>query len=228
MSRPLRVLITSGPTREPIDAVRFLSNASTGYMGTQLAQAAVDRGHRVTVISGPVSEPLPRRARVVRVERARQMQAALYRRARQADVVIMAAAVSDFQLRRPTRGKIRRAGTLRLHLTATPDLLAGLPRRAGQVVAGFALERGQAVVRAGEKLRKKRLDLMLAQEIGPRGSPFGRRAVRAWLLERGGVIPLGRCSKATVARRLLDKAETLWYGQHMLSPRRKRSYALVA
>ena len=100
----LRILISAGPTREPIDRVRFLSNSSTGYMGAVLAAEALARGHRVVVVHGPITEPLPSGVRTIPVERAREMEQVLRRYATSADVVLMAAAVSDFRAaRRPTR-----------------------------------------------------------------------------------------------------------------------------
>ena len=216
----MRVLISAGPTREPIDPVRYLSNESTGYLGARLAALALARGHRVTVVCGPVSEPPPRRARVVPVTDSRQMERAMRREARAADVVIMAAAVADFRAARPSRTKLPRRGTLRLRLEATPDIVARLPRRPGQVIAGFALETGQVLARARRKLRQKRLDVIVAQDAAA-GSPFGRRPVNAWLLAKDGAVQgLGRAGKPAIARALLDKVEALWYGQasHFRTP----------
>ncbi len=212
--RPLRVLISAGPTREPIDPVRFISNDSTGYMGARLAAEALARGHRVTVVSGPVTEPLPSAARLIAVREAREMDAQMRRQAGTADVVLMAAAVSDFRAARPRTTKLPRRAGLTLRLQATPDILGRLPRRRHQILVGFALESGRVVPRAKRKLRAKRLDLLLAQQLNGEGPPFGRRSVRAWLVGReGGAVRLGRLSKARVARVLLDIVEELWYGQ---------------
>ena len=217
----LRVLIAAGPTREPIDPVRFLSNYSTGYLGAQLATEALGRGHRVTVVLGPAAEPMPRGARVIPVTTAREMAQALRRAAGRADAIIMAAAVCDFRPSRVSAVKLKRRPTLTLALEATPDLIGRLPRRASQVVVGFALESGRVVARATQKLRTKRLDMVLAQEVGYRRSPFGSTRVRAWVLARGGdVTPLGWVRKRTVARVLLDKIERLWYGQQEPKPTR--------
>ena len=228
-NRPsLRVLITAGPTREPLDPVRFISNYSTGYMGARLAGEALRRGHRVTIIRGPASEPMPKTARVIAVERAREMARALRREAPRADAIIMAAAVADYTPVRLVRSKIKRAGRKTLRLRATPDLIGRLPRRKGQLVAGFALETDRAIPRARAKLREKRLDLIVAQRVpppkglvgeraAPARGPFGRQRVRAWLLERAGAVtPLGRVPKPRIARALLDKLEALWYGQQIL------------
>ena len=210
----LRILISSGPTREAIDPVRFISNYSTGYMGAQLAREALARGHQVTVVSGPAQEPLPSGASVVPVESAQQMEQALRRHAPGSDVVIMAAAVSDFRLRRRAGSKLPRRGRLTLALEATPDLIGRLPRRPGQVRVGFAVESKPVLERAARKLRRKRLDLLVAQHLEESGMPFGQRAVRAWLLApHQRPASLGTRSKSRVARALLDKIEGLWYGQ---------------
>lgn len=215
--RRLRVLISAGATRERIDPVRFLSNDSTGYMGSRLAAEALRRGHRVTVVSGAVQEPMPRGARVLRVENARQMEAMMRRCAASADAVIMAAAVSDFRPATVRRAKLPRRRRLTLRLEATPDIIARIPQRRGQVRAGFAIESGAVVPRARRKLAAKRLDVLLAQRLNGHGEPFGRRAVSAWLLSRDGAAKaLGRISKPAAARRILDKVEALWYGQQRL------------
>jgi len=212
--RPLRILLSAGPTREPIDPVRFISNYSTGYMGAQVAQVALARGHRVTVVAGLGTEPVPAGARTITVERSDEMERALREEAGTADVVIMAAAVADFRPARLATAKLARGGAQTIRLVPTPDIISRLPRRKGLVVAGFAVESSRVVARAAEKLHRKRLDVLVAQQINGTGAPFGRRMVHAWLLERGGaVMPLGVCSKTRIARVLLDKIETLWYGQ---------------
>ncbi len=212
--RSLRVLIGSGPTREPLDPVRFLSNYSTGYMGAQLAAEALRRGHRVTVVSGPGTEPLPRSARVIPIERADEMARAMRCYASQADAIVMAAAVADFRPTAYSHVKLPRAGRRVIALEAVPEILGHLPHRPGQVWVGFALESSGVLSRARRKLRAKRLDLLLAQRAETGRTPFGRLPVEAWLLERGGrATPLGRRSKPALARVLLDKTEALWYGQ---------------
>ena len=217
--RPLRVLISAGPTREPIDPVRFLSNYSTGYLGSCLASEALRRGHRVTLVSGPTTMPPPPGTQVVWVERAQEMQAVLRRQMPQTDVLIMAAAVCDFQVARPQRGKLPRRGRLRLSLKATPDIVGSLPRRQGQVVAGFALETSKALAHARTKLHRKRLDLIIVQHLpAPRssrqagvngtGSPFGERPVQASLLDScGNTKRLGSISKPLLSRMLFDEIE---------------------
>ena len=213
MSRHLRVLISAGPTRERIDPVRFLSNYSTGYMGACLAREALKRGHRVTLVSGPTSVVPPRGASVMWVEQAQDMQAALRHHAPKADVLIMAAAVCDFQPVHPMEKKLPRRGRFRLPLKSTPDIIATLPRRPGQLVVGFAVETSHALVRAATKLKAKRLDLIVGQRLNGRGSPFGDRAVKAFFIDAcGRVTQLGTISKPRLARAILDEIEGLWYG----------------
>lgn len=185
-------------------------------MGARLAAEALARGHRVTVVAGPISERLPARARVIRVERADEMARALRRQAPRADAILMAAAVADFRAGRPAAKKTARRGRLRLELAATPDIIGSLPRRRGQVVVGFALETGRVVARAKQKLREKRLDLVLAQQANSTGAPFGRQAIRAWLLSHDGIVKdFVTASKTTVARRLFDVIEALWHSKRV-------------
>jgi len=210
--RSLRLLISTGPTREPIDPVRFISNQSTGYLGTCLAAEALTRGHQVTLVSGPTTLKPPTGARVIWVEQARQMQAALQRQFPKADALIMAAAVCDFQPAHPTRTKLSRQGQLTLLLKATPDIVGGLARRPGQLVVGFALETARGLDRVAAKLKAKRLDLIVGQQINGTGAPFGKRPVKAVFLDAfGRVKRLGRTSKRALARELLDEIEGLWY-----------------
>jgi phosphopantothenoylcysteine decarboxylase/phosphopantothenate--cysteine ligase len=126
----------------------------------------------------------------------------------------MAAAVADFRPKRPARAKWPRQGRLQLVLEPVPDILASLPQRRGQIRVGFAVESRALLARAARKLRAKRLDMLLAQQVDKAGAPFGRRAVQAWLLQRQGpVLALGRVSKGRIARVILDKVERLCYGQ---------------
>jgi phosphopantothenoylcysteine decarboxylase/phosphopantothenate--cysteine ligase len=159
----MRTLITAGPTREPIDAVRFIGNRSSGRMGAALAQAAIDAGHSVTLIAGPLSVAIPAKAVRIDVETAAQMHAAVLREFPENDLLIMAAAVADYRPKIVREGKLPRGGDLTIECEAVPDILAELGRtkRTDQRTVGFSLESGGDLDRAREKLRRKKLDMIV-------------------------------------------------------------------
>lgn len=206
MKRP-DALITAGPTREPLDPVRFLSNRSSGRMGFALAGAARDVGMRVTLVTGPVHLPPPRGVRVIAVETAREMERAVIRRARGAGLIIMAAAVADYEPAAPSRQKIKKsAATLTLRLRKTPDILAGLGRRKkrGQILVGFAAETNDLIRNARAKLRAKNLDFIAANRVGIRGAGFEAEHNAVTLLARDGTATVfPRTTKARLAARLV-------------------------
>ncbi|MFQ3586859.1 MAG: bifunctional phosphopantothenoylcysteine decarboxylase/phosphopantothenate--cysteine ligase CoaBC [Fimbriimonadaceae bacterium] len=163
-----RVLITAGPTQEPIDDVRYLTNRSSGKMGIALARAALLMGAEVDLVCGPTSEPLPLRADVARVRTAEEMLEAARSRVGRADWIIGAAAVADFRPAEYRPGKIRRSGeTLEIRLVPNPDVLAELARaaRAGTVKIGFAAEPDPELDTAVEKLRRKGLDAIAVNDV---------------------------------------------------------------
>jgi phosphopantothenoylcysteine decarboxylase/phosphopantothenate--cysteine ligase len=158
------ILITSGPTRQYLDPVRYLTNASSGRMGSALAAAALSLGHEVTVISGPVNLDYPSRARVIQVISTEEMLVAARLAFADCDGLIGAAAPCDYRPQRVAQEKIAKTGEpLRLHLVETPDIVAtlGKEKRDGQWVVGFALETNDARFRATVKLEKKRCDLIV-------------------------------------------------------------------
>lgn len=213
--RRLRLLVTAGPTREPIDPVRFISNRASGHFGYAVAQAAARRGHRVVLLSGPTALAPPAVVRTESFETAADLAQALRRWWRWCDAVVMTAAVSDFRAPRRAAAKLARAGRLRLDLVATPDIIGALGRRKGRrVLVGCALESNRVTAGAARKLVQKHLDLIVATAVGggTRESPFGAGPMRATLLGAdGSVEPLGRRTKAALARRLLDRVERLCY-----------------
>jgi phosphopantothenoylcysteine decarboxylase/phosphopantothenate--cysteine ligase len=193
------VLITSGPTREYLDPVRYMTNASSGAMGFALASAARALGAKVTVVSGPTFLPAPPGVTVVPVVTAREMRRETLRRSRAATLIIGAAAVSDWRFAAVSRHKIkRRPGALRLTVVPNPDIIkdAASRRRPGQVFVGFALETRSAEVNARAKLIRKGLDLVVANGTGNLAS--GRAKVS--LVSRSGVRPVPEGPKARVAR----------------------------
>ncbi|MCH2104474.1 MAG: hypothetical protein MK297_10740 [Planctomycetes bacterium] len=161
-----RVVVTAGPTRERIDPVRYLSNDSSGTMGFAIAEAAAARGDQVTLIAGPVSLTTPKGVKRIDIESARELEVALKEAFRECDALFMAAAVCDFRPLRRFRGKWRKkeAGQERasLELVSNPDILSSVTRRKGdRLVVGFALETGDGLRRAKNKLEKKRMDYVV-------------------------------------------------------------------
>ena len=210
--RGRRILITAGPTQEPLDPVRFLSNRSSGKMGWALAEAARDRGADVVLVAGPTGlAPVPN-VEYVPVVTSEEMRKEVVTRFPGTDVLIMAAAVADFRPPRPARGKVPKGrGVRMLALEPTTDILKDLPpRRAGQVVVGFAAETGELVARARGKLIDKALDLIVANDLTEPGAGFGTDTNRATFLDRTGrcdALPL--MSKHELAHRILDAVLTL-------------------
>jgi phosphopantothenoylcysteine decarboxylase/phosphopantothenate--cysteine ligase len=203
----LHVLVTAGGTREPIDAVRVIANRSSGKQGYAVAAVAAERGARVTLVS-TVEIPAPAGVDVVCVETAEQMKTAVDRVAPTADVVVMAAAVADFRPVRAAGGKLKkRDGAPEIVLEATPDILAGLgeSKRPGQVLVGFAAETDNLEANALDKLRRKNLDMVVANDVSAPGVGFGHdtNAVTIWL-STGDRKSVPLASKRAVAVALLD------------------------
>lgn len=204
------VLITSGPTREYLDPIRFLSNRSTGRMGAALAEAARDRGARVVFVTGPAETPPPPGVEAVRVETAEEMLSAARAQAAGADLVIGVAAVTDVRPRRRAAAKVSRGDLpAALELEPTPDVVAALAasRRPGQVLVGFAAEDDRPAERARRKLAAKGLDLVVANTIA---AGFGGKTNEVVLVGRDGrETPVARAPKREIAERILDAAEAL-------------------
>ncbi len=212
--RLLRILITAGPTREPIDKVRFISNPSTGRMGYEIAHAALARGHRVTLISGPTSILPPKGAEFVLAETAIKMRDKVRRFFRHCDCLIMAAAVSDFRPQRLGREKIKKEEhkqSFALKLTKNPDILLEAGRKKGKrILVGFALETAGLVKNAKEKLKKKNLDLIVANQLNQKNLPFGDGGVKATLISREGKMEnFTFLAKSKLAIKLLKKIERI-------------------
>src|SRR5581483_10196034 len=159
----MRILLTAGPTREPIDAVRYIGNRSSGRMGAALAEAAMRAGHSVTLVLGPVTVAMPEGARRIDIETAAEMRDAVLREFPGHDLLIMAAAVADYRPKAVHAGKLARQGTLSIECEATEDIVAaaGRIKRPEQRTIGFSLEERGNVERATEKLIRKNLDLIV-------------------------------------------------------------------
>jgi len=199
----MRFLITAGPTREYLDPVRYLSNASTGRMGAALAEAAKRAGHRVTLVLGPSEVRPPEVDDLVRVTSAREMFDAVEARFEACDALLAAAAVADYRPAAPSAEKIRKGeGPLTLDLEPTPDILAemGRRRRPGQVLVGFCLESEDLQARARAKLDAKGLDLVVANSP----AAIGADRQDALLIRRDGAADrLTAVTKAELAQRIL-------------------------
>jgi phosphopantothenoylcysteine decarboxylase / phosphopantothenate---cysteine ligase len=217
-----RVLVTAGPTREPLDPVRYLSNPSTGKMGFEVARAAARRGADVLLVSGPTELRAPDGVRVVRVATAEEMAAAVLGEAEGQDLVVAAAAVSDYRPAEVSAVKKKKAdGPETLRLERTPDILATVGERlAGRprspVLVGFAAETEDVVPNAREKLRRKRCDLVVANAVGAPGAGFGGDRNRVSIVDSARVEEV-EGTKGAVADAILDRAVPL------LDSRRPRS-----
>jgi len=179
------VLITSGGNHEPIDPVRFIGNKSSGKMGRALALEALARGAKVTVVCGPSAVPMPWGVTLVKVTTAREMAEAVEKHAPGADIIIGAAAVADFGVESPAPEKIKRTkDSLTLALTPNPDILAGVAekKKPGQLVVGFAAETDDLIPNAIAKLKRKNLDLIVANQVGAPDSDFGADTISASLI----------------------------------------------
>jgi phosphopantothenoylcysteine decarboxylase/phosphopantothenate--cysteine ligase len=205
-----RILITAGPTREPLDAARVITNPSTGKMGFLLAAAAARRGARVALIAGPTELATPPGAERFDVVTAAEMWHALEARVAGQDAVIFAAAVSDFRPAEPAAGKVKKGkAPLTVRLERTVDIAAEIGRRRGRgsapLLVGFAAETSALEANARAKAKAKGFDLTVANEIGVADSGFGADTSRAVLIHRGGAAePLGLVPKSTLAERILD------------------------
>ena len=205
----VRVLVGAGRTEEPLDPVRVLTNRSSGRMGFALAEAARDRGAEVTLVVGSASVEPPEGVRRVPITTASQMEQAMLEAAKRADLVLMAAAVSDYRPLKASREKIKRSTqTMTLELTQNPDILARIAkaRRKGQVLVGFALETSQGVSHARAKLAQKGIDLVV---LNTPAESLGRETNRVTLVGAKALEKLPTLTKREVAERILDRALAL-------------------
>jgi phosphopantothenoylcysteine decarboxylase / phosphopantothenate---cysteine ligase len=209
-----RVLITAGPTYENIDPVRYIGNRASGRMGFALADEAIRRGATVTLVAGPSSVPVPNAAEVVRVRSAAEMHQAVMSRAPGSDVVIMAAAVADYTLDAAPRKIAKADGPLTLTLSRTRDILADLGampgREAGHpVLVGFAAETHDVVAHARGKLTRKRVDLVVANDVSRADAGFEVDTNAVTIVSATDAVEVPLQSKAAIAARILDAVEPL-------------------
>lgn len=200
------VLITAGPTREAIDPVRYISNRSSGKMGYALAEAALRRGARVVLITGPTALNPPGGAEVVRAGSAEEMRAEVLKQAPEASVVIMTAAVSDYRPASQAQQKIKRSGAMALQLEPTADILAELGRSRGrsQVLVGFAAETENILQNARKKFAAKSLDMLVVNDVSRRDIGFDSERNEVTILIGDETIEVPESTKWEVAQRVLD------------------------
>lgn len=206
------VMITAGPTREPLDAVRYITNRSSGKMGYALAEEAEARGASVVLISGPVNLAAPQGVEMERVETAAEMRAAVMKHLDSSTIIIKAAAVADYHRANPPAQKEKKtAARLSLELDPTPDILAELGKKKGdRLLIGFAAETGNLIAEAKRKLESKNCDIVVANLVAPKGSEngvgFESDENEVVLVTRSGEsIPVARAAKRAIARRIFDE-----------------------
>jgi len=199
------VLITAGPTREPIDPVRYIGNRSSGKMGYALAEAALRRGAKVILISGPTALKPPGSAEVLQIQTAQQMRDAVLKNLERATIVIKAAAVADFTVRSATDEKIKRKGPMTLELEPTVDILAEIGAKKGsRIVIGFAAETNDVLANARKKLESKSVDAIVLNDVSQPGIGFDSERNAVTIITHGGTETVPETSKWEVAHRVLD------------------------
>ena len=211
------ILITAGPTQEPIDGVRYLSNRSSGKMGYALAEEAAARGARVVLVSGPVNLAAPREVALVPVRTALEMRQAVMDHLSEATIVIKAAAVADYHIPNPPKQKMKKtAARLALDLEPTPDILAEVGTKKGdRLLIGFAAETGNLIEEARRKLQQKNCDMVVGNLVSQAGTGFDSDDNEVVLVTRAGeTIPVERASKRIVAGRIFDEAMRLRLALH--------------
>jgi phosphopantothenoylcysteine decarboxylase/phosphopantothenate--cysteine ligase len=203
------ILVTAGPTHEPIDPVRFIGNRSSGTMGATIAAEARARGAEVTLVLGPGTVAPPPDVEVVRIETAEQLRAAVLGRSAVADAVVMTAAVADFRPKAAAEVKLKKEhGVPEIVLEPTPDVLAelGERKRPGQILVGFAAETADVEVAGRDKLHRKHLDLLIANLVGRDGTGFGSETNDAAILDAsGGDVQIRTWTKVALAQAICDR-----------------------
>jgi phosphopantothenoylcysteine decarboxylase/phosphopantothenate--cysteine ligase len=211
------ILITAGPTQEPLDPVRYISNRSSGKMGYALAEVAAQRGGKVILISGPVQLPPPRGVRVIHVNTAVEMRDAVLQHLAEATIVVKAAAVADYHLSRVPQHKVKKTATrMSLELDPTPDILAELgQKKVDRLLIGFAAETENLTNSARSKLESKNCDMVVANLVGQDGTGFEADENEVVLVLRTGEnIPLARAPKRDIAGRIFDQVLKLRLSLH--------------
>lgn len=216
------VLVTAGPTHEPVDPVRFLGNRSSGKMGYALAEAALRRGAKVVLVSGPTALKPPSAAETIFVETAQQMRTAVLDRWEQASLIIMAAAVADYHVKSVSEEKIKRTGAMELQLEPNPDILADLGSlraasgKRAPVLIGFAAETENLLENARKKLVSKRVDAIVLNDVSRKDIGFNAEENEVVIVTAGETVNVPKCDKQEIAQKILEAAVRLRAGQATL------------
>ena len=211
------VLISAGPTQEPLDPVRYITNRSSGKMGYALAEAAVARGARVILVSGPVHIPVPPGVEIVDVRSAHEMRDAIVGRMDEASIIIKSAAVADYHVANVSPNKIKKTATrLSLDLDPTPDILAEVGARKGdRLLIGFAAETNDMVAEARRKMQTKKADMVVGNFVNVAGTGFESDLNEVTLvMSTGETIPVARATKRDIAHTIFDHALRLRLALH--------------
>ena len=208
----MRFVVTAGPTREAIDPVRFISNRSSGKMGYAIAEAALARGHEVTLISGPSSIAPPRGAKFISITTGDELFAAVHRAVRSCDVLVMCAAVSDYKPAASAARKMKKRKALTLKLVPTRDILASLSSESRRyLVVGFAAETHDLKINAQKKLRAKNCDMIVANDVSRSDSGMESDMNEVVIFLRDGESEkISRASKKIIARELVKKISKMF------------------
>src|SRR5271169_1471443 len=218
------VLVTAGPTHEPVDPVRYIGNRSSGKMGYALAEAALRRGAKVILVTGPIALTPPSAAETIYIETAQQMRTAVLDRWEKASIIIMAAAVADYHVKNVSEQKIKRSGPIDLHLEPNPDILADLGSlrhatgKSTPLLIGFAAETGNLLENARAKLTRKRVDAIVLNDVGRTDIGFNSDRNEVTIVTATDTIAVPEASKLDVAQKILDAAVRMQRQQATLVP----------
>ena len=214
------ILVTAGPTHEPIDPVRYLTNRSSGKMGYAVAEAALRRGARVILISGPTAVMPPEKAELVRIKTADEMKAAVLKHLPEASIVIKAAAVADYRVRQAAPQKMKRRGPLTLDLEPTADILVEIASRrtSQQIIIGFAAETEDVLENGRRKMQSKKLDAIVINDVSQPGIGFDADRNAVTIITPEEVIEIPAVEKIEIAQRILDVALKLRKTERKASP----------
>jgi phosphopantothenoylcysteine decarboxylase / phosphopantothenate---cysteine ligase len=214
---PLNIIVTAGPTREPIDKIRFISNYSTGLIGYSIAEEAARRGHKIILISGPTYLKSLKSIKRINVLTTEDMQNEINKRFKWCNCLIMSAAVSDYRPQKRIPGKLKKKSLyFSLKLIKNPDILEELgKKKRDRILVGFALEKDKLIANAKKKLKEKNLDLIVANRLKQTMAPFGNNIIEAYIIDKKlKVKKLDKISKKRLSRQLIDTIEKLCYTKY--------------